>query len=99
MPIALSVLPLWSTLFEAEWVHPLFAFLLLPTTLMAMRTAKRRQNRQRIQFFFGFGLFLIFAAWLLHDYIGTTGDVVITLIGSTLLITGHLHNWRSRRGQ
>ena len=96
MPAALAVLPLWPAIFKVDaWIHPLSAFLLLPPTLIAMRTAYRKQLGTRMQISFGIGLTLIFVAWLAHGILGTIGETLVTLVGSSLLIYGHWHNWRS----
>ena len=95
IPVALAVLPLWPSVMEVDtWLHPLFAFLLLPTTVMAMRLARRKQLGGRVQVAFGLGLALIFTAWLAHDMLGIVGESIVSLLGSISLIWGHWRNWK-----
>ena len=95
--IVLAVLPLWSLAFEIEaWVHPVFAVLLIPTTLLAIRRSLRHGHPRSVVVLLAVGLFVILVA-LAAGHGAAAGvwvEAVITLVGSSLLITGHWRNWR-----
>jgi hypothetical protein len=97
LPVALAALPLWPVLETAHaWLHPVFAVLLLPTTLAAMAHGYRRHRRNDIAGLLGAGLVLILGAGFLgHAMPGAFTETALTVLGSALLITGHWRNWRT----
>jgi hypothetical protein len=95
-PLALATLSLWPVAFDPDaWVHPLFAALLIPTTLIAMRLAVRRRRPKHVSLLLGIGLLLILAAMLVGDVAGAVSEAAVTTLGSSLLIAGH---WRNGHG-
>ncbi len=96
LPVLLALLPLWpfgETLHA--WMHPAIAVLLVPTTALAMISAYRRHRRWMILVLLGSGLVFILAAGILgHIGPGAPLEMIVTMIGSFLLITGHWINWR-----
>ena len=95
--IVLATLPLWSIAFTLDaWVHPIFAALLIPTTLLALRRAVRHGHPRSVAASMGVGLVLVLVA-LAAGHGGGAGawaEAGITFVGSSLLITGHWRNWR-----
>lgn len=95
-PVVLALLPLWPAFFRWNaWIHPLLSLLLVPVTYAGMRFAYRRGNTDRV-IVFGAGLVLIILAWLLIDWIGEAGEIILTLCGSGMLVYAHWRNWRTR---
>ena len=95
--ILLAVLPLWSLAFQVEaWVHPVFAVLLIPTTLLAIRRAVRHGHPKAVTVLLAVGLVVILAALVAGHGAGAGVwvEALVTLFGSSLLITGHWRNWR-----
>ena len=89
VPLALVALPLWPSLAETHtWLHPVFAVLLIPVTLLAIWTHRERYAMLLL----GFGLVIVIAATLAHDALGMAAEAGITLFGSALLIAGHVRN-------
>lgn len=99
LPVALAVLPLWPVFDTVHaWLHPVFAVLILPTTLLALVGSYRRHRHADIVFFLGAGLVLILTAGFLgHEAPGALTETTLTVAGSLLLITGHWRNWRAGR--
>ena len=95
--IVLAVLPLWSMAFTLDaWVHPVFAALLIPTTLLALWRSVRHRHPRSVTVSMGAGLMLVLIA-LAAGHGGGAGawtEAAITLLGSSLLISGHWRNWR-----
>lgn len=95
--ILLATLPLWSIAIDLDaWVHPVFAALLIPTTLLALRRAVRHGHPRSVAVSMGVGLMLVLIA-LAAGHGGGAGawaEAVITLFSSSLLIYGHWRNWR-----
>ena len=96
MPVLWAAAPLWPLPHSLhDWMHPLLALLLVPVTGIAMWNAARWRRPKRIQVLLGTGLTLVLLALPLHAFLGNLGEVVLTLVGSALLIAGHLFNWRA----
>ena len=95
-PLALATLPLWSVGFDPDaWLHPIFAVLLIPTTLMALRLAARHRHARHIPMLLGGGLMLVLAAIVIGHVAGVVGEAAVMVLGSSLLITGHWRNGRA----
>ena len=96
-PVVLSLLPLWPTLQAVNaWVHPTLLVLILPVVLGALRRA-RRTGRVATAVLLGSGFLVLVGAWWGHDMWGAAGERIGTVAGSTLLIAGHVQNWRRHR--
>jgi len=94
-PLTLATLSLWPVAFDPDaWLHPIFAVLLIPATLMAIRLAVRHQHARHIPMLLGLGLVLVLAAMVVGDIAGAMSEAAVTVLGSSLMITGH---WRNRR--
>jgi len=97
MPVALSLLPLWPTLQVVHtWVHSALLALMLPVLVGALRRT-RRTGYVVTAALLGFGFLILVGAWWGHDVWGAVGERVGTVIGSLLLIAGHVLNWRRHR--
>jgi len=97
MPVALSLLPMWSTLQVVHaWVHPTLLALMLPVVIGALRRT-RHTGHVRTAALLGLGFLTLVAAWWGHDLWGAAGERIGTVAGSALLIAGHVLNWRRHR--
>lgn len=98
LPVAVSLLPMWSAALDIhDWLHPLFAALLIPTTIIAgIAGFRRHHNRWIIGVLISGLVIIVLTGILLHDALGTTREIAFTSIGSLILISGHLLNWRAR---
>ncbi len=95
-PLALATLSLWPVAFDPDaWLHPIFAVLLIPTTLMAVRLAVRHRHARHIPMLLGGGLMLVLAAMVIGEVAGVVSEAAVTVLGSSLLITGHWRNGRA----
>ncbi len=96
MPVLLAMLPLWPNLDVAHtWLHPAFAVALVPVTLFALWGAFRAGRSRSISLLLSSGLVLVVGALFVPDASGHLAETVLTLLGSLLLIAGHLTNWRA----
>jgi len=97
MPVVLSLIPLWPTLRTVNaWVHPALLVLILPVVIGALRRV-RRTGHIATAALLGVGFLVLVGAWLGHDVLGAVGERIGTVLGSALLIAGHVLNWRSHR--
>ncbi len=95
-PLALATLSLWPVAFDPDaWLHPIFAALLIPPMLMAIRLAVRHRHGRHIPLLLGGGLILVLAAMVVGDVAGAMSEAAVTVLGSSLLITGHWRNGRA----
>ncbi|NBC02217.1 MAG: MerC family mercury resistance protein, partial [Bacteroidetes bacterium] len=92
VPVFVALMPLWSvSLIVNEWVHPLFLFFIFPTIVLAVKKSKSNKS---IKILLSTGMAILVLAWLLHSWVSHTVEIVITLIGSATLITGHWKNFK-----
>lgn len=101
LPILVSMLPMWTSASALHgWLHPVFAVLLIPTTIIAGLAGYRRHRSSAVVFMLTLGLVLILGTVvLLHDEWGSTREIVFTGLGSVILIAGHIMNWRARHNK
>lgn len=96
LPVLLALLPMWG-LGEAvhAWLHPVFAVVLVPTTFLAAAVGFARHESFNAVGLLAAGLTaIVVAGFLGHDRPGTVVETAITVLGSALLIAGHIVNWR-----
>ena len=85
-PILLASTALWIV---SEWVHVGFLVLLIPITLIASRRSYRKPS---VVVFLYAGLSILGAGLILSEVFGERFEVSTTILGSLLLIIGHLRN-------
>ncbi len=99
LPALVAMLPLWPTAGAWHgWLHPVFALILVPTTIGAAAAGYRKHGRRRIVVLLAGGLVVVLAAGGLgFAHPGAVAETALTLAGSGLLIAGHWRNWRADR--
>lgn len=95
-PGLISILPLFGTVTVVdEWVHPIFIVLLAPAVYFAIR---RSHYDKKITSLLVTGFVLVLFGWLFgHYWLGHLTELIFTVIGSLILITGHWLNYRHHR--
>lgn len=92
-PLSLTLLPLAGAYAMLEaWLHPVLAVLIVPVTLAAIWAGYRRHRSTWAPLLLGSGLVLVLVATLVPDLLGTPGETITALVGSSLLIAGHWGN-------
>lgn len=97
LPVGLALLPLWpAALHLHEWLHFVFAIVIVPTTAIAMWYGYRRHGSIGIVSLLGVGLLVVLSALLIgHSTpVLQVTETMVTLAGSSLLILGHWRNWK-----
>ncbi len=97
LPIILATAPLWpmGDVLHA-WLHPVFAVLLVPTTIFAGLHGWRHHQNRGILVHLMLGLIVVLAAGVLgHKAPGASTETITTITGSIILVSGHWRNWRS----
>ncbi len=91
-PLLLVLLPVWS-LFDAvhAWAHPVLLVTVIPIAILSCR-GRDVPSKNKMLFILGV-VFLAFA-WISHGFINPLGEVLITLLGSTVLIIAHVKNYK-----
>lgn len=95
-PIALIIFPIMGlTVLTHTLFHKLMFFLILPTSLIAFFLGCRQHKDSRVIMLgiIGFAV-LFFAAFWGHSVLGTSNERIITIIGGTIMATGHVRNFR-----
>ncbi len=96
LPVVLALLPMWGLgeQFHA-WLHPVFAVVLIPTTFVAAVGGFAKHESWRIVWFLATGITtIVVGGFLGHEDPGALLETIVTVVGSMLLITGHVLNWR-----
>ena len=96
LPLALvagsSFTALW---FADELFHQLLVFLVLPTSIVAlMLGCKKHKTWSVLPWGFSGVCVLAIAALFAHDLVGESGEKILTVIGSILVVVGHVLNFR-----
>ncbi|MGE0423991.1 MAG: MerC domain-containing protein [Reyranellaceae bacterium] len=95
-PIALVLVPaLGAQVLDDEAFHAAILWLILPMSLLALAIGCRRHKDRRVLLLGGIGLGIItLVTFFGHDVLGELGERAATLVGSGILIAGHLRNYR-----
>ena len=88
-PVLLAGASLWIA---SEWVHVGFFLVLIPIVVMASRRSCPSRDKRWVMTLFYSGLIFLGAAILIGESLGETAEIALTIIGSILLISGHLKN-------
>ena len=94
LPISVLFLPVLATLPIADkWFHTMLLFFVVPISAFAMFLGCRKHKSYNIIFygFIGLLILIISALWG-HDLFGETGEMISTLIGTSILSYGHIQN-------
>ena len=84
----LSVFPLAD-----EWFHSLLLFFVIPTSVFAMILGCKKHKSYNIIFYgiIGLVILIVSAIWG-HDLFGENGEIISTLLGTSILSYGHIQN-------
>ncbi len=101
VPAAVVLLPsLVSLPIADEHFHLALVFIVIPTSLIALCLGCRRHRHVRVLAWGVSGVaVLVFAATLGHDVFGSTAERVMTVIGASLVVIGHVMNFRLCRSE
>jgi len=98
-PILLAFAPSLLALPVAdEKFHAVLIFLILPASLVALTLGCRRHGDMSVFYWGCSGLIVLLGTLLLgHDLLGDSGEKIMTVFGSGLVVVGHVLNFRSCR--
>ena len=94
LPVSALLLPTLSLIPLAdEWFHSLLLFFVIPTSVFAMALGCKKHKSYNIIFYglIGLGILIVSAIWG-HELFGENGELVFTLIGTSVLSYGHIKN-------
>lgn len=99
-PALLVLLPsLMALKLDNEAFHLWLVFAVIPTSLFAITLGCKQHNRYQLFVLCVIGLAMLFSALILEERIGETGEQVLTVLGSSLIVIGHWLNYRLCRQQ
>ena len=98
-PILLAFAPSLLALPVAdEKFHAVLIFLILPASIVALTLGRRRHGDMSVFYWGCSGLIVLLGTLLLgHDLLGDSGEKIMTVFGSGLVVVGHVLNFRSCR--
>lgn len=96
LPLILVLLPSLAALeLDDEAFHIWMLVAVLPTSIFALTIGCKRHKRYHLLAIGVAGLTLLITAVLLgHELIGEYGEKILTLLGASLIATGHFFNFR-----
>lgn len=96
VPVIMLTMPLvWLGPLQGEHIHQLLIIGVLPFSLFALLLGCQKHRTWNILVLSSFGLLLLVIAALIgHDLFGEIGEKLVTMIGSIILIIGHIRNFR-----
>lgn len=98
-PIILILIPSLAGVFafNNELVHTWLLYALVPISLVAMLMGYLHHRRQGVFLIGILGLIiLILAAFLGPELLGEYGEVVLTVLGSSIIVYSHIRNYQLR---
>lgn len=99
LPVLITLFPIvQGSLLEEEHFHALFLIFVMPTSLVALFIGCRKHRNFLTAALGAIGLtILLVAAFWGHDWVGLSGERIITTIGGAILALGHLSNYKHCR--
>ena len=102
LPITLILFPSLAGLLSlnSEAFHLWLVFAVIPISLLALYIGYSHHRNFSVFAVASVGLMILAAALLGHEHIGAYGEVVLTVIGSSVIAYGHYRNYllgRERR--
>ena len=96
IPLSLLFVPsLTAYFFAQESFHQILLFFIIPITTIAMFLGCRKHKRYNIFLFGIVGVFILFvSAFWANDLFGDSGEIILTLFGSSIISLGHFKNQR-----
>tara|TARA_E500000331_G_scaffold355436_1_gene410887 strand:+ start:961 stop:1359 length:399 start_codon:yes stop_codon:yes gene_type:complete len=96
IPLALLFIPsLAAYFFAQESFHQILLFFIIPISTVAMFLGCRKHKRYNIFLYGIIGvLFLLVSAIWGHDLLGESGEIILTIFGSSIISVGHFKNQR-----
>jgi peptidoglycan/LPS O-acetylase OafA/YrhL len=94
-PLLVVLLPVMAgTLLADESFHLVLLFAVLPTSLAALWTGCRRHRDRSVLILGALGLVVLgVAAFRGRELVGETGEKLLTVCGSLLIVAGHWRNF------
>ncbi len=102
LPLLLILLPAASSIafLDDEKFHLWLVFAVAPISIFAVAMAYKHHRQVKIMMINIIGIFFLIGALTFgHDLFAGKGEVVLTLIGSVMIVYSHLINFRERRRQ
>lgn len=99
LPLALILLPAATglALLNHELVHEGLLFAIIPISVVALLAGYRHHGSLPALLFGSIGMLLLIGAVLVaHEQSGEIAEIAMTVIGSVLLIYGHVVNYKQR---
>ncbi len=84
-----------SIQFDNELVHSMILFLVVPISIFALTTGLKNHKSFPIFLLGLFGIFTLISALFLNiKILGDSGEIILTLFGSTFVSFAHLKNYQ-----
>lgn len=99
LPIMITLFPIvQGSMLEEESFHALFLVFVMPTSIAALFIGCRKHKHLLTALFGMIGLtILTVAAFWAHDWVGLSGERIMTSIGGAMLALSHWSNYKHCR--
>ena len=94
LPIVVLLFPAISaSILGSEDFHSLLLYFIIPSSVIALILGCNNHGKFYVYFYGIIGITILLAASIFgHDYLGETGEIIFTLIGTTIISFGHFKN-------
>ena len=94
LPLSLLFFPeLFLLPLVEEWFHSILLFFVVPISIFAMLLGCRKHKSYNVIFYgiLGLAILIVNVIWG-HELFGESGEIISTLIGTSILSYGHIKN-------
>ena len=94
LPVIILLFPAISaSIFGSEDFHSLLLYFIIPSSVIALTLGCNKHGKFYVYFYGIIGITILLAASFFgHDYLGETGEIILTLVGTTIISFGHFKN-------
>jgi len=94
LPIAILLFPAISaSILGSEDFHSLLLYFIIPSSVIALTLGCNMHGKFYVYLYGITGIGILLTASIFgHDYLGETGEMILTLIGAGVISFGHLKN-------
>jgi len=94
LPIIILFFPAISaSIFGSEDFHSLLLYFIIPSSVIALTLGCNMHGKFYVYFYGIIGITILICASIFgHDYLGETGEIILTLIGTGIITFGHFKN-------
>jgi hypothetical protein len=94
-PVLLTIVPSVAALgLENEAFHLWMVIVVIPMSIFALTLGCKKHKRYQVLISGVFGICLLISALIINDFVGESGEKILTTAGAAFVAIGHWFNFR-----